>query len=51
MSIFDEVGQEILDENGYEDWEVVDDSLLRDPDGNLVEWDNPRSPFRLMGMI
>lgn len=52
----DEMAQAILDENGYEDWTVEDDSILISPNGHMVEWDGVSpdgevSPLRLIGLI
>lgn len=46
----EDIARQILDDNGFEDWEV-DDSTVTDPDGNVLEWDHPRSPLRLLGLI
>jgi hypothetical protein len=51
MDDFCETAQMILNENGYEDWEVEDDCLLIGPDGELYEWDHARSPLRKLGFI
>lgn len=53
---YDEIGQQVLDENGYEDWEVVDDSIIVSPLGHEIEWDGVSpdgevSPFRILGFI
>jgi hypothetical protein len=52
----DEMAQDLLDEMGYGDWYVVDDSLLESPNGHLIEWDGVSpdgevSPLRTLGII
>lgn len=52
----DEIAQQLLDENGYEDWTVEDDSILVCPHGNCIEWDGAcpdgcLSPLRELGLI
>jgi hypothetical protein len=51
-----ETARELLDENGYQDWDVVDDSILSCPHGNEIEWDGACpdgcvSPLRELGVI
>ena len=47
----EDIAQELLNWNGYDDWTVEDDAVLIDPDGNRVEWDHPSSPLRKLGLI
>lgn len=52
----EEVAQEILDANGFEDWIVESDSTLVTPKGYCIEWDGTSpegevSPLRTLGMI
>ena len=51
-----EMAEQILADNGLDDWEVVDDSLLVCPCGYQIEWDGRcpdgcQSPLRSMGLI
>lgn len=51
-----EEAQEILEENGYTNWGVVDEVTLTCPHGATIEWDGqcPQgcvSPLRVLGMI
>jgi hypothetical protein len=51
-----EMARELLDENGYTDWEVVDESVLVCPHGHPIEWDGqcPQgcvSALRQLGVI
>lgn len=51
-----EQGQEILNESGFSDWEVVDDCVLVSPNGHEIEWDGispdgEESPFLTLGLI
>lgn len=53
----DDYAQDLLDNSGYEDWEVEDDSILVCPHGNRIEWDGQSgdcgciSPLIEMGII
>jgi hypothetical protein len=56
MSSYADMTAEILAAEGYDDWEVEDDSVLRCPCGHLVEYDGACpsghvSPLREVGMI
>ena len=48
--------QEYLNDNGFEEWEVVDDCVLISPNGHRIEWDGRSpdgevSPMIQLGMI
>ena len=52
----DEMAQELLNENGFDDWEVVDDCVIICPHGDQIEWDGmcPKgcvSPLMEMGLV
>jgi len=52
----DEIAQEILNDNGFEDWIVEDDSVLTSPNGHRIEWDGVSpdgevSPLMTLGLI
>lgn len=51
-----QVLQEMLREQGYEEWTVENSSVLTCPHGHRVEWDGEcpegcESPVRQLGMI
>lgn len=51
-----EIAQELLDDNGFDDWEVIDDVTLCSPNGHHIEWDGVSpdgevSPLRELGFI
>lgn len=53
---FIEQGQDLLDAHGYQDFEIVDDSVIRCPCGHSIEWDGQcpdgcRSPMLALGII
>jgi len=55
--MYESQAQELLNDNGYHDWEVTDSSTLSCPDdGNAIEWDGEcwcgnLSPFIELGLI
>ena len=56
MSWYAEEAQAILSSNGFEEWEVEDDSVIVCPHGDKIEFDGycPRgctSPFLELGII
>lgn len=53
---YEEMAREILENEGYEGWEVLNDAVLICPHGHQIEYDGEcfegcTSPFRKMGLI
>lgn len=54
--MYAEDAQEILNANGFGEWEVEDDSVIICPHGNAIEYDGSCSdgcisPFLTLGLI
>lgn len=47
----DEITEEILEALGYPGWQVEMGTVLIAPDGERMEFDSPKSPLRIEGMI